>query len=70
MHREAAAHRPGVLTQTGMDTYVDPLLQGGAMNEKAAQQSLVERVRFANDDWLFFPQYRAAGGDHSRYHCR
>lgn len=55
MHREAAAHRPGVLTQTGMDTYVDPLLQGGAMNEKAAQQSLVERVRFANDDWLFFP---------------
>ena len=34
MHREAAAHRPGVLTQTGMDTYVDPLLQGGAMKKR------------------------------------
>lgn len=55
MHREAAAHRPGVLTQTGMDTYVDPQLQGGAMNEKAAQIPFVERITFANDEWLFFP---------------
>ncbi|SQI33825.1 Acetate CoA-transferase subunit alpha [Leminorella richardii] len=55
MHREAAAHRPGVLTQTGMDTFVDPLLQGGAMNEKAASQPFVKRVEFADDNWLFFP---------------
>lgn len=36
MHREVAAHQSCVLTQTGMDTYGWILLQGGAMNEKAA----------------------------------
>ncbi|MDV5358160.1 CoA-transferase [Enterobacter asburiae] len=55
MHREAAAHRPGVLTKTGMDTFVDPNRQGGAMNEKAKDISLVERTQFAGDEWLFFP---------------
>lgn len=38
-----------------MDTFVDPLLQGGAMNEKAASQPFVKRVEFADDNWLFFP---------------
>ena len=55
MHREAAAHRPGVLTKTGLDTFVDPLRQGGAMNDKAKAIPLVERVRFAEDEWLYFP---------------
>jgi acyl CoA:acetate/3-ketoacid CoA transferase len=32
MHREAASHRPGVLTTVGLDTYVDPDRQGSAMN--------------------------------------
>ena len=27
--REAAAKRPGVLTQVGMDTFLDPRRQGG-----------------------------------------
>jgi propionate CoA-transferase len=28
MHREAAAHRPGVLTRVGVDTFVDPAQAG------------------------------------------
>jgi acyl CoA:acetate/3-ketoacid CoA transferase len=55
MHREAAAKRPGVLTKIGMDTFVDPKLEGCAMNAKAAAAPVVSRVRFANDEWLFFP---------------
>ena len=55
MHREAAAKRPGVLTQVGMETFVDPVHEGCAMNAKAAADPIVKRVNFAGDDWLFFP---------------
>ena len=55
MHRDAAAKRPGVLTKVGLGTFVDPELQGCAMNARAAAEPVVSRVRFAADDWLFFP---------------
>jgi acyl CoA:acetate/3-ketoacid CoA transferase len=55
LHREAAAKRPGVLTKVGMDTFVDPAREGCAMNAKASAEPIVSRVRFADEDWLFFP---------------
>lgn len=55
MHRDAAAKRPGVLTKVGLDTFVDPARQGGAMNARAAAVSVVKKVNFADDEWLFFP---------------
>jgi len=55
IHREAAAKRPGVLTKVGMETFVDPIHEGCAMNRKAAADPIVRRVNFAGDDWLFFP---------------
>ena len=55
MHREAAAHRPGVLTHVGLDTFVDPERQGCAMNDKGAESSIVERVEFGGATWLHFP---------------
>ncbi|GAA6179204.1 acyl CoA:acetate/3-ketoacid CoA transferase [Shimia sp. NS0008-38b] len=55
MHREAAAHRPGVLTEVGIDTFVDPKLQGCAMNERGAASSIVKRVQFDGKTWLHFP---------------
>ena len=55
IHREAAAKRPGVLTKVGMETFVDPVHEGCAMNAKAAAEPIVERVAFAGDEWLFFP---------------
>jgi len=55
MHRDAAARRPGVLTQVGIGTFVDPELQGGAMNARAALQPVVRRERFDGKDWLYFP---------------
>ena len=55
MLREAAAKRPGVLTKVGMETFADPDLDGCAMNEAARRSPVVRRVRFEDDDWLFFP---------------
>lgn len=55
IHREAAAKRPGVLTKVGMDTFVDPIHEGCAMNTRAAADPIVKRVAFAGEDWLFFP---------------
>lgn len=55
LHKEAATKRPGVLTKVGLNTFVDPLHQGCAMNDKAHSRPIVNKVRFADDDWLFFP---------------
>lgn len=58
MLREAAAHRPGVLTKVGMDTFVDPRLEGCAMNDRASGRPIVRRVEFEGEEWLYFPAIR------------
>lgn len=55
MHRDAAAKRPGVLTQVGIGTFVDPELQGGAMNDAAASKPYVQKQTFDGREWLYFP---------------
>lgn len=55
MHREAAAQRPGVLTRIGLDTFVDPVREGCAMNASASASPIVSRVEFAGETWLHFP---------------
>ncbi len=53
--REAAGKRPGVLTKVGLDTFVDPKLEGCAMNERARATPIVRRMDFEGEDWLYFP---------------
>ncbi|AWD22583.1 acyl CoA:acetate/3-ketoacid CoA transferase [Fuscovulum blasticum] len=55
MHREAAARRPGVLTRVGLETFVDPVREGCAMNASGAARPIVARVEFAGQTWLHFP---------------
>ncbi len=55
MHRDAAAKRPGVLTKVGLDTFVDPDRQGGAMNARALAEPFVQKVSLAGEQWLFYP---------------
>lgn len=54
MLREGAAKRPGVLTKVGLKTFVDPDLEGCAMNEAAKAESIVEHREFDGEDWLYF----------------
>lgn len=55
MHRETAARRPGVLTKIGLQTFVDPIREGCAMNAKGEAEPIVSRVEFAGETWLHFP---------------
>jgi propionate CoA-transferase len=55
MNRDAAANRPGVLTKVGLETFVDPIREGCAMNAAGAAAPIVSRVEFAGDTWLHFP---------------
>lgn len=55
MHRDVAARRPGVMTKVGLDTFVDPLREGCAMNARGAAAPIVQRVDFGGETWLHFP---------------
>ena len=55
MHRDVAARRPGVLTRIGLQTFVDPDLQGCAMNARAAREPIVFKREFNGEHWLHFP---------------
>lgn len=55
MHRDVAAHRPGVFTKVGLETFVDPIREGCAMNDRAAAVPIVSRQQLAGETWLHFP---------------
>ncbi len=55
--REMAAGRPGLITKTGMHTYIDPRQLGGRQSECAAE-SLVELIELDGQEWLFYKPYK------------
>ena len=55
--REMAAGRPGLLTKTGLHSFVDPRLEGGRQSPSATEP-LVEVVEFRGEEYLFFKPYK------------
>jgi len=53
LFRECAAKRPGVFSKVGMNTFVDPLQNGGRLNARTTQP-LVERVTLGGQEWLWY----------------
>jgi propionate CoA-transferase len=54
--REIAAGRPGLITKTGLHTFVDPR-QLGARQSPSAKDDLVELLEIGGEEWLRFKPY-------------
>ncbi|MEV6844903.1 CoA-transferase, partial [Actinoplanes sp. NPDC051411] len=56
LYREIAAGRPGLFTDIGLETYVDPRQQWGRMN-KGTREGLSQLVTVGGREWLFYPAF-------------
>jgi acyl CoA:acetate/3-ketoacid CoA transferase len=51
-----SSHKPGVLTTVGLETFLDPRLEGGCMNEKSRHPP-VRVERLDEKEYLFYPSF-------------
>lgn len=54
--REVASGRPGLLTRIGLETFLDPRQDSGALNKKAkrAMTCRIELIRIGDEEYLFY----------------
>jgi propionate CoA-transferase len=63
LYRAIAGGKPGVITRIGLNTFVDPKLDGGAVNRTAVDAVAQGRLRFVEelvlrgDRWLLYPSF-------------
>ena len=55
-YREIAAKRVGIITQTGLKTFVDPRVSGGKLND-VTKEDLVELIEMDGKEWLRYKTY-------------
>ena len=56
LHREIAAKRPGIITEVGLGTFLDPRREGGRMNA-ATTDDLVQVITLNGKEYLFYPTF-------------
>jgi acyl CoA:acetate/3-ketoacid CoA transferase len=63
LYRAIAGGKPGVITKIGLHTFVDPRLDGGAINEvgreaaRIGARRYVESLELRGERWLLYPSF-------------
>ena len=58
LYREIAAKRPGLITDIGLETFVDPRLEGGKMNERTRGcEDLVDLIEILGQEKLLYKSF-------------
>ena len=53
LYSAIASNSPGVITKTGLGTFIDPRMEGGKLNNKTTDD-LIELVQIRNKDYLLY----------------
>ncbi len=56
LHREIAAKRPGIITEVGLGTFLDPRQDGGKMNA-ITTEDLIQVITLNGKEYLFYPAF-------------
>ena len=54
--RNVAGRKPGVITKVGLNTFVDPRVEGGKINE-VTKEDLVEVLELGGEEWLWYKPF-------------
>ena len=57
LYSAIAARQPGVITKVGLNTYIDPRLEGGRMNS-ITTEDIVRVLELEGEEWLFYPSLK------------
>lgn len=54
--RSIAGHKPGVITKVGLNTFVDPRIEGGKISD-ITTEDLVEVIELGGEEWLWYKPF-------------
>jgi len=54
--RNVAGNKPGVITKVGLNTFVDPRVEGGKINDVTTEE-LVEVIELGGEEWMWYKPF-------------